>query len=90
MIIAPYSALVRMRPAASLSRGLSWLAWSSRSSRVNLIAKKCLILDIAGVYATDTTALQLEAQNRPSKNLLLDINLREELKTTVDHISQQL
>ncbi|KAL2823439.1 hypothetical protein BDW59DRAFT_96770 [Aspergillus cavernicola] len=49
------------------------------------------ILNIAEVYATYTTSLQLEARNRPSKNLLLDINLlREELQTIVANISQQL
>ncbi|KAL4931750.1 uncharacterized protein BDV17DRAFT_226384 [Aspergillus undulatus] len=48
-------------------------------------------LDIGEVYATYTTALQLEARNRPSKTLLLDINLlREELETIICNISQQL
>ncbi|KAL4733718.1 hypothetical protein BDV11DRAFT_175422 [Aspergillus similis] len=48
-------------------------------------------LDIGEVYATYTTALQLEARNRPSKNLLLDINLlREELETILANINEQL
>ncbi|KAL4755701.1 uncharacterized protein BDW70DRAFT_165200 [Aspergillus foveolatus] len=48
-------------------------------------------LNIGEVYATYTTALQLEARNRPSKNLLLDISLlREELETIIANINEQL
>ncbi|CBF69369.1 uncharacterized protein ANIA_06481 [Aspergillus nidulans FGSC A4] len=48
-------------------------------------------LNIGEVYATYTNALQLEARNHPSKNLLLDINLlREELETIIANIVEQL
>ncbi|KAL3471000.1 hypothetical protein BJX99DRAFT_250770 [Aspergillus californicus] len=48
-------------------------------------------LNIEELYATYTTSLQLEARNRPSKNLLLDINLlREELETILANLGHQL
>ncbi|KAL3467177.1 hypothetical protein BJX64DRAFT_283902 [Aspergillus heterothallicus] len=54
-------------------------------------SKQMPLLDIGEVYATYTTSLQLEARNRPSKNLLLDINLlREELETVLSNLDQQL
>ncbi|KAL2839484.1 hypothetical protein BJY01DRAFT_219207 [Aspergillus pseudoustus] len=53
--------------------------------------KEMPVLDLGEVYATYTTSLQLQARNRPSKNLLLDINLlREELETVTANIDLQL
>ncbi|KAL2868160.1 uncharacterized protein BJX67DRAFT_351219 [Aspergillus lucknowensis] len=48
-------------------------------------------LDIEDIYVTYTTSLQLQARNRPSKNLLLDLNLlREEVDIILTNISGQL
>ncbi|KAL4884630.1 hypothetical protein BJY04DRAFT_215094 [Aspergillus karnatakaensis] len=47
-------------------------------------------LDLENIYTTYTTQLQLQARSRPSKNLLLDINLlREELGIVLGNIEHQ-
>ncbi|XHG04030.1 hypothetical protein AWENTII_007312 [Aspergillus wentii] len=48
-------------------------------------------LDIVEIYATYTTYLQLQARSRPSKALLMDMNLlREELEIITNNVGQQL
>ncbi|KAL3430185.1 hypothetical protein BDV09DRAFT_189492 [Aspergillus tetrazonus] len=59
--------------------------------RGHSLSESMPILDIGDIYNTYTTFMQLEARNRPSRNLLLELNLlREELEIIISNISQQV